>query len=659
MIGLDFYANGRDPAVPGYDPSSATYGVQVVGRVEGFLLEDCRVRNYLTNVIVRDGTGPIRDVTIRRCVVTDAYGTLPHQHPQGLFVDGVTNFRLLESVFDHNGWDERVPGAGATIYNHNVYITGENYGTIEVRGNVFANASSHGLQARAGGLVEGNVFLNNPIGLSFGLVNGDGLPHAGGVSGAVIGNLFMGGGTIRGEARGTGLEVANTRPEARVSVANNIFSHGTGVAGPAISITKGRTGDEDRGAVGINDLTVVGNVVYKWPLGLQVNRALGTDGNGANTLRGLAVWGNDFQHGTLNPVMDYAAGGLFRGTWSANRYHGEKARSGWFRFQGQSKTPEQWKAEFERDAVFAKAAYAEPARSPDSYGASLPGAPAPANFLAEARRQSSQQWRPQYLATALIQHVRAGFWVPSSAPVVVSRFPERVPTTTADGAAAFVVAYIDREGAVDVSSLGDDDLTVVGPNGPLPVTFLGHAAEPGGVIAATYRAGSPRGKWRIRDTGAYAVSLAPGQVRDAEGNTTAPTLVDDLQIDVRRWHRPVTVKSVKLRGGRGRPHELTVRFNSGLADAASPVPSHALVLTPAGGGEAIAAQFMQVRYDGGARAVTWTFPGLAGGVLPAGRYQVTLLAQHILDDLGNALDGDNNRKAGGDFVPRKALRSRG
>jgi hypothetical protein len=128
---------------------------------------------------------------------------------------------------------------------------------------------------------------------------------------------------------------------------------------------------------------------------------------------------------------------------------------------------------------------------------------------------------------------------------------------------------------------------------------------------------------------------------------------------VRKWHRPVTIKGVKLRGGRGRPHELAVRFSSDLAGGKSPVPLEALVLTPVAGEGAISQDVMEVSYDRGTGVATWTFPRLDGGVLPAGRYQLKMLAEHIFDDLGNHLNGTSDGQPGHDFVSRKSIRSRG
>ena len=82
-------------------------------------------------------------------------------------MQGVDGILLEGNVFNHNGWNPDVSGAVPTIFNHNIYLTFTN-DNITVRGNTIANAGSHGLQARSGGNIENNLFLNDPIGMSFG-----------------------------------------------------------------------------------------------------------------------------------------------------------------------------------------------------------------------------------------------------------------------------------------------------------------------------------------------------------------------------------------------------------------------------------------------------------------------------------------------------------
>jgi hypothetical protein len=68
----------------------------------------------------------------------------------------------IRNVFDHNGWRPSVDGAVPTIFNHNLYIQDNNKDMV-VRGNIIARGASHGLQARSGGIVEGNLFMDNSM----------------------------------------------------------------------------------------------------------------------------------------------------------------------------------------------------------------------------------------------------------------------------------------------------------------------------------------------------------------------------------------------------------------------------------------------------------------------------------------------------------------
>jgi hypothetical protein len=56
-----------------------------------------------------------------------------------------------------------------------------------------------------------------------------------------------------------------------------------------------------------------------------------------------------------------------------------------------------------------------------------------------------------------------------------------------------------------------------------------------------------------------------------------------------------------------------------------------------------------VAYDAATNTVTFTFPGLPGGILPAGRYRATLLAAGIAAG-GTALDGNADGTPGDDYV---------
>jgi hypothetical protein len=94
--------------------------------------------------------------------------------PQGLFMKKVQDSYLIEeNFFDHCGWNEDVPNAGANMFNHNIYIQYDNVAGGIIRGNIIARGAAHGIQARSGGLVDRNLFILNAVSLNIG---GNGYP---------------------------------------------------------------------------------------------------------------------------------------------------------------------------------------------------------------------------------------------------------------------------------------------------------------------------------------------------------------------------------------------------------------------------------------------------------------------------------------------------
>ncbi len=97
---------------------------------------------------------------------------------------------------------------------------------------------------------------------------------------------------------------------------------------------------------------------------------------------------------------------------------------------------------------------------------------------------------------------------------------------------------------------------------------------------------------------------------------------------------------------------LTIRFTSNVG---STIAAADLVLTDSAD-NIISASVMSVSYNASKNSATWSFPGLAGGVLPAGEYQVRFLAAGISDAAGRHLDGGKDGIGGSDFVWGKVIR---
>jgi hypothetical protein len=365
-----------------FQPSSTASvdGISMTGIADHVLIEDCEITRYVNNVVLHKWYGPITNIGLRRNVITDAY-TRNGSNSEGLYAEAVNNLTLEENVFDHNGWGNGKP---QTMFNHNAYIRATTTGLV-ARGNVFANASSHGLQARGGGIIENNVFIDNPSGLSFGLVNGSPVTP-GGVTGRVVNNVFMGTRNIGTSIRGTAIEVGNVR-RGGTTISGNVIANGTATTKlPAIQLAWGSGNENAYQAVGINDLTMANNVVYRWSVGLWVVYGQ-NPGGGQTALNNLKVLNNHFQEiqqaGAISP-------GSTAGTYAGNMYT----------------TVLQNRAAKNVGASRVRVNYADPSRTP---GRLVGGSNQ--TFVSLARGQSRTNWKSNLKASNVVGFVKGGFSV--------------------------------------------------------------------------------------------------------------------------------------------------------------------------------------------------------------------------------------------------------
>ncbi len=246
--------------------------------VTNVLIEGCLIRNGSFGITIQGLPGHLcGSVTLRRNVICDNYN--PSGDSSGMFMSYTSGPVVYENnAFVHNGWSRPgvQPPGYASVFNHNVYShASNNPGAAGPTwtGNVFAMASSHGLQARSGGTVQKNLFLFNSIGLSFGLVNGGGELFKGGVTGSVVGNWFVGNKTIADSLgkRGTGIEIANVSVNG-LTIADNMLYDDSELWDGSMALSLARcSGTYDADDVGIHNLTVTGNMARAWPLGIVLS----------------------------------------------------------------------------------------------------------------------------------------------------------------------------------------------------------------------------------------------------------------------------------------------------------------------------------------------------------------------------------------------------
>lgn len=190
FIGLEFNAYKMDPKNTAFTGQSHA-NIVLLGGNENILFED-NVFNYTEVIMQEYASGKPVNITLRRNIWTGAYSnkssTERNERPSNLYAAEVKGLLIEENVFDYGGWNPTVPGAGANMFNHNLYIQYTTDGnSLVVRNNIITRASSHGVHGRPGGLFENNFFARNTVSLQMGY-NGHPLPK--GVKAQAIDNVI-------------------------------------------------------------------------------------------------------------------------------------------------------------------------------------------------------------------------------------------------------------------------------------------------------------------------------------------------------------------------------------------------------------------------------------------------------------------------------------
>jgi Bacterial Ig-like domain/Tryptophan-rich Synechocystis species C-terminal domain len=189
--GINFYSYTRDPNNPAYAGPGTEDAVDFFNpNASVALIGD--TFNFYTGVNFNYGSSatpaPNTNVTLYRDVITNAWDAVAHS--QGLYVSGVSNLVIEQNIFDHNGWNASIPGAAATIFNRNVYLQYNN-GSVTFVGNISADSASDGVQARTGGTITGNLFVNDSTGFQIGQLPGAEPIQPTVTSGIVSGNVVL------------------------------------------------------------------------------------------------------------------------------------------------------------------------------------------------------------------------------------------------------------------------------------------------------------------------------------------------------------------------------------------------------------------------------------------------------------------------------------
>ena len=126
---------------------------------------------------------------------------------------------------------------------------------------------------------------------------------------------------------------------------------------------------------------------------------------------------------------------------------------------------------------------------------------------------------------------------------------------------ALTVSYTDTT-AVDVTTLGQGDLLVTGPNNYSNLVDFVSVDTPtdGTPRTATYSIPAPGGDWDAADNGDYQVTLLDGEVSDAFNNALSQTVLGSFSVAIPVSQQAILVSAALLTVPEGSNAVFTVRL---------------------------------------------------------------------------------------------------
>ncbi|MFT4525766.1 MAG: hypothetical protein ACI85F_001922 [Bacteroidia bacterium] len=437
---LDFHAHTRDPESPDFTTTAngaqgGSGGFRIVKSGSNISIEGCKFSYYTNNSVqVSPGaTNRLVNFKLRRNVISHNYRNVSGgAHCQGIFTGSDVDSMLIEeNVFWHNGWSEDPVisstgnGAPATIFNRNAYLNrGED--DLIVRGNIFAESSSEGVQQRSGGIAEDNLCLKNSAGILFGQWQAIWPDEA--VGGIVRNNVCLDAQDIDESARGGGIQFEQVDG---VEMYNNVIAHqrsGTwNIAGISL-------------ANNFLNVNVFDNIVYDWSRpnwpDLNDTRATALSIGSVSTPANVTIRNNEFQQPETGFTASSAVTSPPGVTLLNNTYYSGSPdppslwSNGWFQI-GSSVTSTEWSTQMnDPTSVLQQVNYSDPSRTIETYMTTQLGTPTLTAFMEEATQQRKDYWRNEYTSFTVNCYIREGF----RTPITFASSPDTITICEGEGA---------------------------------------------------------------------------------------------------------------------------------------------------------------------------------------------------------------------------------
>ena len=396
LVGLELVSFPKIVGDAAFDGATGG-GLRYVGGGANLLVEDCHFV-HCELVVQSYGDGQhYEDVEIRRNIAelnyhVDTCGQNNAFRPSGMYASHVDGLTIEENLFDHNGWNEEVETACATMYNHNFYLNADD---LVLRDNLIARASSMGIKMRSdssgdaqGLLFEGNFFVDGEIGLGIGGNTDEAYRF---VDATIRDNVFSQVGLGNPTERNFSwmLDMAGID---QALVERNYFLHQPWY-GNAYGI---HVGSSWQRGIEIRD-----NFFYELK-----GRALRVEAS--SSWDSVLVDANTFVDPTGGECLVQHSGGFAAVTYSNNRYSSSTPSES---FCGELEGDlAAWEAASgETGASVFTANYQDPSRTISTYAQSLGLGASLSDFLAVAKTRSRHNWDERYGAAAINSYIKAGF----------------------------------------------------------------------------------------------------------------------------------------------------------------------------------------------------------------------------------------------------------
>ena len=396
VTGLQIVSFTKIPGDPAFDGATGG-GFRYVGGGTGLLIEDCHIL-YGELIIQSYGQYHYENVKIRRNIIEYNYhvntcGQNAAYRPSGMYASHVTDLTIEGNIFDHNGWNNKIVTACATMYNHNMYL---NANRLIVRENIITRASSMGIKIRSDEIGDTNhlVFENNLLaGGEIGLSIGGNTKEKHRFSSVTIrDNVFTQIGKCNSTKRNFSW-MLDVQDNNNTIIEKNYFLHQ-----PWYTNAYGiRLGGNSESYIAIR-----GNVFYN--LKQRSLYVIPKD-----EWKHIVISNNTIVDPSHDSCLIDHQGNFINVVYQNNRYFSGKGDK-WFCVSGVRQTLAQWATiSGEASAVFWKRKFIDPERTIGSYATTLGLHNTIEGFITAVKKQNRLNWREELTAGVINDYIRVGF----------------------------------------------------------------------------------------------------------------------------------------------------------------------------------------------------------------------------------------------------------